>query len=100
MASVIAVNLVAMLSEVLIDTLPKPPATDGAAEEVAAGDDDAALDGEPSHRLASTVRRWMIAAPGRLTRGGRSVHLHLPRGWLWADRIIAVYDRLRLIPVT
>jgi hypothetical protein len=27
-------------------------------------------------------------------------HLHLPRGWLWADRIIAVYARLRLIPTT
>jgi hypothetical protein len=74
LAAVIAVNLVAMdLTE----------------------DDD-----EPSHRLATTVHRWMIAAPGRLSRSGRRLHLHLPRGWLWADRIIAVYARLRLIPVT
>jgi hypothetical protein len=42
----------------------------------------------------------MIAAPGRLTRGGRRLHLHLPRGWLWADRITAVYNPLLLIPVT
>jgi hypothetical protein len=96
-ATVIAVNLVAMLSAVLLDTLPTPPVGDGAPVL----DDDVAVDDdEPSHRLASTVRRWMIAAPGRLSRSGRRLHLHLPRGWLWADRIIAVYARLRLIPVT
>lgn len=94
-AAVIAVNLVAMLSAVLLDTLPTPPVGDG--DPVL--DDDAVEDDEPSHRLASTVRRWMIAAPGRLSRSGRRLQLHLPRGWLWADRIIAVYDRLRVIPL-
>ena len=59
------------------------------------GDDD-----EPSHRLASTVRRWIIAAPGRLTRGGRRLTVHLPRGWLWADRMVTMHARLRLMPVT
>ena len=88
-AAVIAVNLVAMLSAVLLDTLPKPPVSDDAPVL----DDDVAVDNdEPSHRLATTVRRWMIAAPGRISRSGRRLHLHLPRGWLWADRIIAVYD--------
>lgn len=87
-ASVIAVNLVAMLSAVLLDTLPTTIAANEERD-----------DGEPSHRLAATVRRWMIAAPGRITRGGRRRHLHLPRGWLWADRIITVYDRLRLLPL-
>jgi len=96
-ATVIAVNLVAMLSAVLLDTLPKAPVSDDAPVL----DDDVAVDDEePSHRLATTVRRWMIAAPGRISRSGRRLHLHLPRGWLWADRIIAVYARLRLIPVT
>jgi hypothetical protein len=96
-AAVIAVNLVAMLSAVLLDTLPTPPL----AGDAPVLDDDVAVDNdEPSHRLASTVRRWMIAAPGRLSRSGRRLHLHLPRGWLWAERIIAVYERLRLIPVT
>jgi hypothetical protein len=94
-AAVIAVNLVAMLSAVLLDTLPTPPVGDG---DPVLGE-DLAEDDEPSHRLASTVRRWMIAAPGRLTRSGRRLQLHLPRGWLWADRIIAVYDRLRVIPL-
>ena len=86
-AAVIAVNLVAMLSAVLLDTLPKPPVSSDAPvlDEHLAVEDD-----EPSHRLATTVRRWMIATPGRLTRSGRRLHLHLPRGWLWADRIIAV----------
>jgi hypothetical protein len=80
---------------VLLDTLPKPPTPDpdDVVDDLAEGDD------EPSHRLASTVRRWMIAAPGRLTRSGRRLHLHLPRGWLWAERIIAVYARLRRIPL-
>jgi hypothetical protein len=96
-AAVIAVNLVAMLSAVLLDTLPKLPASDGGP---VLHDDVAVSDDEPSHRLAATVRRWMIAAPGRLTRSGRRLHLHLPRGWLWAEWIIAVYARLRLIPVT
>jgi hypothetical protein len=95
-AAVIAVNLVAMLSAILLDTLPKPPVSDDAPVL----DDDVAVDNdEPSHRLATTVRRWMIAAPGRLSRSGRRLQLHLPRGWLWADRIIAVYDRLRVIPL-
>jgi hypothetical protein len=99
-ATVIAVNLVSMLSAVLLDVLPQRLAAEGAPaldEEVA--DADEAISEEPSHRLATTVRRWMIAVPGRLTRGGRQLHLHLPRGWLWADRIIAVYDRLRLVPL-
>jgi hypothetical protein len=96
-AAVIAVNLVAMLSAVLLDTLPTPP---HAGDAPVLDDDDAVDDDEPSHRLATTVRRWMIAAPGRISRSGRRLHLHLPRGWLWADRIIAVYARLRLIPVT
>jgi hypothetical protein len=88
---------VALLSAVLLDTLPTPRVGDGAPVL----DDDVAVDDdEPSHRLASTVRRWMIAAPGRLSRSGRRLHLHLPRGWLWTDRIIAVYARLRLMPVT
>jgi hypothetical protein len=64
-AAVIAVNLVAMLSAILLDTLPKPPVSDDAPVL----DDDVAVDNdEPSHRLATTVRRWMIAAPGRLSR--------------------------------
>lgn len=92
-ATVIAMNLVSMLSAVLLDTLPQRPASAPPVDE----DVD---DAEPSHRLATTVRRWMIAAPGRLTRGGRRLHLHLPRGWLWAERIIAVYERLRLISAT
>ena len=99
-ATVIAVNLVAMLSAVLLDVLPQPLAAEGVPaldDEVA--DADQAISEEPSHRLATTVRRWIITAPGRLTRGGRQLHLHLPRGCLWADRIIAVHDRLRLIPL-
>jgi hypothetical protein len=57
---VIAVNLVAMLSAVLFGTLPKSPVSSDAPvlDEHLAVEDD-----EPSHRLATTVRRWMIATP-------------------------------------
>ena len=102
-ATVIAVNLVSMLSAVLLDTLPEPAVAEASPLLETVGADAANHEtesDEPSHRLATTVRRWMIAAPGRLTRGGRRLHLHLPRRWLWAERIIAVYDRLLLIPVT
>jgi hypothetical protein len=36
----------------------------------------------------------------RLSGGGHRLTLHLPWGWLWADRIIVVDERTRLIPVT
>ena len=99
-ATVIAVNLVAMLSAVMLSTLPAAPAAEEMEDTSRGSAEDDDLDREPSHRLAKTIRRWMIAVPGRIARTGRRVHLHLPRGWLWADRIIAVYARLRLIPST
>ena len=99
-ASVIAVNLVAMLSAVLLDTLPQRPTSPTVLPTATPAGGDEGDDDEPSHRLASTVRRWIIAAPGRLTRGGRRLTVHLPRGWLWADRMVAMYARLRLMPVT
>jgi Transposase DDE domain group 1 len=86
-ATITAVNLAQMLCAVMIAVEP----TTEFDRTVDDGHD------EPTHRLVRTLRRWMIAVPGRLARRGRTLHLHLPRGWLWASRITAVYERLRLI---
>lgn len=36
-------------------------------------------------RAARTIRRWLIALPGRLTRTARRFILHLPARWPWRD---------------
>ena len=93
----IAANLVAMLSSVLL-AVRVPPGLEGqTSEDPPAEDSSSAVDPEePSHRLTKTLRRWMLAIPGRLVRGaGRRRHLRLPLGALWAEDFIAMYERLR-----
>jgi hypothetical protein len=34
--------------------------------------------------VAKTLRRTLLALPGRLTRSARRLILHLPAGWPWA----------------
>jgi hypothetical protein len=92
-AAVTAVNLSSMLSAVMLSVLPQ--ADDGGRLPRALFDSTK----EPTHRMTATMRRWMIAVSGRITRRGRQLHLHLPRNWPWASRIIAVYERLRLVRV-
>ena len=44
--------------------------------------------------VAKTVRRRLLALPGRLTRSARRRLLHLPTSWPWAEQWTAAYERL------
>jgi hypothetical protein len=48
--------------------------------------------------VAKTVRRTLLALPGRLTRSARRWTLHLPDGWPWAASFAIALARLRCIP--
>jgi len=50
--------------------------------------------------VAKTVRRTLLALPGRLTRSARRWTLHLPAGWPWAFSFTHALARLRCIPYT
>jgi len=56
--------------------------------------------GLPGHtvRAARTVRRRLLALPGRLTRSARRWTLHLPARWPWQDDFTAALARLRALP--
>ncbi len=49
--------------------------------------------------VAKTVRRRFISLPGRLTRSGRRLHLHLPSRWPWAEPFLLALRRLRALPL-
>jgi hypothetical protein len=49
-------------------------------------------------RAARTVRRRLLALPGRLTRTARRWTLHLPARWPWQHDFIAALARLRALP--
>src|SRR5205823_6203826 len=44
-----------------------------------------------------TLRRRFFALPGRLTRSGRQLTLHLPKRWPWAEPFAAALDNLRAV---
>ena len=48
--------------------------------------------------VAKTLRRTLLALPGRLTRSARRWRLHLPAGWPWAHSFQLALARLRCIP--
>ena len=48
--------------------------------------------------VAKTLRRTLLALPGRLTRSARRWRLHLPAGWPWAHSFAMALARLRCIP--
>lgn len=50
-------------------------------------------------RTARTIRRWLIALPGRLTRTARRWTLHLPARWPWQEAFIEALSRIRALPV-
>ena len=56
--------------------------------------------GLPGHtiRAARTVRRRLLALPGRLTRTARSWTLHLPARWPWQHAFIDALKRIRALP--
>ena len=56
--------------------------------------------GLPGHtiRAARTVRRRLLALPGRLTRTARRWTLHLPARWPWRDAFTEALTRIRALP--
>jgi hypothetical protein len=46
---------------------------------------------------AKTLRRTLLALPGRITRSARRCRLHLPAGWPWAAWFELALARLRCI---
>jgi hypothetical protein len=53
---------------------------------------------DPTPRTARTIRRWLIALPGRLTRTARRFTLHLPARWPWQLKFIEALSRIRALP--
>jgi hypothetical protein len=49
-------------------------------------------------RAARTVRRRLLALPGRLTRSARQWTLHLPARWPWQHDFIRALARIRGLP--
>jgi hypothetical protein len=47
--------------------------------------------------VAKTLRRSLLALPGRITRSPRRLILHLPTGWPWAPWFELALARLRCI---
>jgi hypothetical protein len=52
----------------------------------------------PRLRVAKTLRRRLLAIPGRITRSARSLTLHLPTRWPWRREFEATLQRLRALP--
>jgi Transposase DDE domain group 1 len=49
-------------------------------------------------RAARTIRRRLLALPGRLTRTARRWTLHLPARWPWQHDFIRALTRIRALP--
>jgi len=49
-------------------------------------------------RTAQTIRRRLIALPGRLTRTARRWTLHLPARWPWQEVFVEALTRIRALP--
>jgi len=47
--------------------------------------------------VTKTVRRTLLALPGRITRSARRVILRLPAGWPWAPWFALALARLRCV---
>ena len=47
--------------------------------------------------VAKTLRRTLLALPGRITRSARRLVLHLPVGWPWAAWFELALARLRCV---
>src|SRR4051794_24090220 len=58
--------------------------------------------GLPDHTIsvARTIRRRLLALPGRLTRTARRWTLHLPSRWPWQHDFIRALARIRALPAT
>ena len=56
------------------------------------------LDGELALAEPKRVRQRLLHVAGRLVRSGRRAALRLPRGWPWAEALVAAFARLRALP--
>lgn len=58
--------------------------------------------GQPGRtiRTARTLRRRLLALPGRLTRTARRWTLHLPARWPWRHAFSEALQRIRALPAT
>jgi hypothetical protein len=52
----------------------------------------------PTPLHAATLRRRLLAVPGRLVRHGRRIRLRLPARWPWGTAWLACLARLRALP--
>jgi hypothetical protein len=55
--------------------------------------------GTRSQVVAKTIRRRLLAVPGRLTRSARRRLLHLPCDWPWARQFLGALARLQAVPL-
>jgi hypothetical protein len=95
-ATVVTTNLMAMLAATVVaEASAARDATAVETEEVADAEDE-----QPAYRTSPTLRRWMIAVPGRLVHRARRLHLRLPQCLWWAEEFTAAYDRLRGLAFT
>jgi hypothetical protein len=53
---------------------------------------------DPTPRTARTIRRWLLAIPGRLAHSARRWTLHLPARWPWQRHFIQALERIRALP--
>jgi hypothetical protein len=53
---------------------------------------------DPTARTARTIRRRLLAIPGRLTRTARRRTLHLPARWPWQRSFVEALTRIRALP--
>ena len=51
-------------------------------------------------RAARTLRRRLLALPGRLNRTARRWTLHLPARWPWRGAFSEALSRIRALPTT
>lgn len=53
---------------------------------------------EPALRAARSLRRRLLALPGRLTSHAGRFTLHLPARWPWQDAFVEALERIRALP--
>ena len=56
------------------------------------------LTGELALAEPKRVRQRLLHVAGRIVCSGRRVTLRLPRGWPWAEALVAAFARLRALP--
>ena len=56
------------------------------------------LDGELALAEPKRLRQRLLHVAGRIVHSGRRMTLRLPRGWPWAEALVAAFRRLRALP--